>query len=326
MQTNGNLSTRAGSGKKKVLVTGGLGFIGSHLVDKLVEQGDDVTVLDHLVKENLNPDIFLISKDIRNYKVLKDVVVGKDIIYHLAAETTTKENSLGWDDVVKDYEINALGTLDLFRAVVETKTDPRIIYASSAAVYGNPQYTPMGEQHPTFPISPYGISKLTGEKYAYAYYKEYGLKITSLRIFNTYGIGQTRYVMIDFLKKLINNPNQLEIMGNGEHIRDYCYISDTVDAFILAGKCDNTIGEVLNVAGGEPISISNLARTMIKLLGLGNKVKLLFTDESWKGDIDVLKADITLINILTGFKPKVSLIEGLELLINWFLTEEKCKP
>lgn len=306
---------------KRILVTGGAGFIGSHLVDKLVELRAQVTVLDNLSfgkREYINPNAKFVDSDIRDYETLKKTIVGQELIYHLAAIATTKENALGWNNLIEDYEVNTIGTLNIFRALVEMKINPRVIYTSSAAVYGNPEYVPMDEKHPTNPISPYGVSKLTGEKYAHAYYKEQGLKITSLRVFNTYGPRQLRYVMFDLIQKLHKNPDRLEVMGTGQQIRDYCYVTDTVDAFILVAENDKTIGRQLNVAGGNPISIMELAEKIIGILGLNGRTNLSVTGKSWKGDIDKLIADISLIKQLVNFNPKVDIGQGLWLLTSSF--------
>jgi len=306
------------------LVTGGAGFIGSHLVDKLIQLGSRVTVVDNLsfgCKENINKHADFIHLDICDYINLKKVIsdTNPHLIFHLAANATTKETALGWHDPIADYQVNAIGTLNTFRSVVDLGTDSYVIYASSAAVYGEPEYIPIDEKHPKNPISPYGVSKSTGEKYALAYFKEYGVKTTILRIFNTYGPRQPRYVMLDLIQKLQKNPNKLEVLGTGQQIRDYCYISDAINAFILATKIEK-VGQTFNVAGGNPISISYLTKLIIKTLGLQRKVEVRYTGESWNGDIMRLSADISRIKAELGFSPQVSLEEGLHRFVRWFRT------
>lgn len=306
------------------LVTGGAGFIGSHLVDELIRLGSRVTVVDNLssgCKENINRHADFIHLDICDYISLKKVIsdANPHLIFHLAANATTKETALGWHDPIADCQVNAIGTLNIFRSVVDLGTDSYIIYASSAAVYGEPEYVPIGEKHPKNPISPYGVSKLTGEKYALAYFKEYGVKTTILRIFNTYGPRQPRYVVLDLIQKLQKNPNKLEVLGTGQQIRDYCYISDAINAFVLATKIEK-VGQTFNVAGGSPISISYLTKLIIKILGLERKVQVCYTGESWNGDIMRLSADISRIKAELGFSPQVSLEEGLHRFVRWFRT------
>lgn len=306
-----------------VLVTGGAGFIGSHLVDQLVELKSNVTVVDDLsfgTKENVNEKADFIKLDIRNFKKLKNVISERAprIIYHLAANATTKESSMGWHDPISDFGINGFGTLNILRAVVDVDLDSHIVYASSAAVYGEPEYTPIAEKHPTNPISPYGVSKLSGEKYCLAYFREQGVKTTILRIFNTFGPRQPRYVMFDLLKKLKQNPNRLEVIGTGEQVRDYCYVTDTVNAFILAAENETAVGEAFNIAGENPISIKELAELMVRILELEGNTEIYYTGKSWKGDIVKLVADISKVKIKLGFKPEIGINEGILRLKDWF--------
>jgi UDP-glucose 4-epimerase len=306
---------------RKVLVTGGAGFLGSHLVDRLVELGSETTVIDDLSsgkKENLNKLAEFINLDIKDYEVLKATIsrIKPEVVFHLAACAATKENAMGWFNPVFDYETNAIGTLNCLRAFIEEGLKPRFVYASSAAVYGEPEYTPIDEEHPTNPISPYGISKLAGEKYALAYFREWGLPVTVLRIFNSYGPRQPRYVMFDILKKLKENPDRLEVIGSGKQLRSYCYVSDTIDGFLLALKRE-AVGRVFNLAGKDVVSIKQLVNKILDLLGLEERTKVTYTGESWRGDIIKLVADTSKIREQLGFEPKVQLDEGLSKLIEW---------
>jgi UDP-glucose 4-epimerase len=306
---------------RRVLVTGGAGFIGSHLVDKLVELNWRVTVLDNLsfgYEEQVNKRADFVRLDVCDYSSLRNVTSDTNprLIFHLAANATTKESAMGWQNPVADYQVNAMGTLNILRAVVDLGIDCHVIYASSAAIYGEPEYTPIDESHPTNPISPYGISKLAGEKYCLAYFREQRVKTTILRIFNTYGPRQPRYIMFDLVKKLSDDANKLEVLGTGKQVRDYCYVSDTVNAFILAAE-NSAWGKIYNVAGGNPISISEVVRLIVATLGLGTKTEIHYTGESWKGDIFKLSADISKIKRELGFEPQVSLEEGLQRFIRW---------
>jgi len=299
----------------RVIVTGGAGFIGSHLTDKLVELGAHVTVIDNLSfgsKENINNEANFLQVDVCDYLTMKDIISSfkPDLVFHLAANATTKETSMGWSDPASDYLTNAGGTLNVLKAVADTSKNTHVIFTSSAAVYGEPEYVPIDENHPTNPISPYGVSKLAGEKYCFAYFKELDIKTTILRIFNTYGPRQPRYVMFDLLKKLEKNPDQLEVIGTGEQVRDYCYVSDTVSAFILAAQ-KNGFGKIFNVAGGNPISISDLSKLIIKSLGLSKRTSVYYTGKSWTGDIMRLSASITKIQEALGFNPLVKLEDGI---------------
>jgi UDP-glucose 4-epimerase len=303
---------------KDVLVTGGAGFIGSHLVDRLIELGARVTVLDNLsfgCKENINPAADLLEHDVTNYSQVREDVRGKELVFHLAASATTKESSMGWNDPLFDYRVNALGTLHLLRAAAELVDRPRIVYASSAAVYGIPERVPVDESHATRPISPYGVSKLAGENYCYAYWHEHALDVVTVRIFNTYGPRQTRYVMFDLLAKLRACPERLEVLGDGEQVRDYCYVSDTVDGLLIAAQ-KGAAGSVLNLASGEPVVIRELVGQMLRTTGLDGATEVHYTGHSWTGDIPKLLGDSTKLRRL-GFKPRVRLEEGLRRLNDW---------
>lgn len=304
---------------RNILVTGGAGFIASHLVDSLIEEGANVTVIDDLSNgkmENVNKKAKFTLGSIRDSETVMECLCDVDLVFHLAANTGTKETSMGFNDPFEEMKVNAEGTVKVLKGVKDYNPSIRIVYASSAAVYGEPQYTPVDELHPKEPVSPYGISKLAGEKYLSAYMKSFGVKPVMGRIFNTYGPRQSRYVIHDFIKKLNADPTQLEVLGNPSNMRDYAYVSDTVNALkLLAEKGE--IGEIYNIAGGNPITIENLAKLVIEQVGLTGKTVIKFTGSSWKGDITKMVADITKIKTL-GFQPQVSLETGVKNTVNWF--------
>lgn len=296
------------------LVTGGAGFIGSHLVDRLVEDDLDVTVIDNLQAgklenlDNVKDRITFIEGDIRNIELLKKAIDDVDIVFHIGANASV---SYSIENPRYDFETNALGTFNILNASINSDVK-KVVYASSAAVYGEPEYTPIDEKHPLHPISPYGASKLAGETIGMAFKEIYGLNFASIRIFNTYGPRQPRYVMYDFIMKLRKNSKKLEVLGTGEQIRDYCYVSDMVDAFMLVAEKGNGI---YNAAGGVPTSIKELAELMVSEISPGAKIQ--YGGKTWKGDINILIADITKLKNL-GFAPKVDLRTGIKKMIVWF--------
>lgn len=314
---------------KNILVTGGAGFIPSHLVDLAVEKGGNVTALDNLKDgkiENLEVSkdkIHFKKIDVRDFDNVKKIIKEKEIeiVFHFAANANVPHSV---EDPKYDFETNALGTFNVLKSCLENDVE-KIIYASSAAVYGEPEYTPIDEKHPLNPISPYGASKLAGEKLGFAYYCTYGIPFVSMRIFNTYGPRQSRYVMLDLLKKIRNNPHKLEVLGTGEQIRDYCYVSDTTNAFILAAENENAVGKSFNIAGGNPISIKELAELMIRILRLEGNTEIYYTGKSWKGDIVRLVADVNKIKSELRFRPKVELKDGILRLKEWFESFDKNK-
>ncbi len=307
---------------KRIVVTGGAGFVGSNLVDRLVESRCKVTVIDDLSygkKVNLNKNAEFVKADVRDLSATKGAISDADVVYHLAAIATTKESQMGWKDPDADNSVNVIGTLSVLKAVAAAKSSPRIVFTSSAAVYGEPVSTPMRESHPTNPVSPYGISKLAGEKYIYAFGKEYGVKYAILRIFNSYGPRQPRYVMADLMNKLKAKPRKLEMFGTGEQVRDYSYIGDTVNALMLAGEKTAAAGEIFNVGSGKPISIRELAGMIVSLFEMDGKVEVSYTNRSWPGDIQTLLADTHKIEEKLGFKPRTDLKSGLALLKDWIM-------
>ncbi|MHA1312229.1 MAG: SDR family NAD(P)-dependent oxidoreductase [Candidatus Helarchaeota archaeon] len=302
---------------KKILITGGAGFIGSHLAEEMVNLGADVLVIDNLFSSNINNLSNIMEKinfykiDIRNYDLIKDFK-DIDIIFHLAANANVPYSV---ENPEYDFQTNVIGTYNILKLCLEIHVD-KIIFASSAAVYGESEYTPIDEKHPLNPISPYGASKLSGEALGMTYFKTFGVPFISMRIFNTYGERQQRYVMFDLINKLKSGEKILEVLGTGKQIRDFCYVKDTIKAFLLVLEKKNTIGNRYNIGFGNPISIKDLTYKLVELMDLKNKVEIHFTGTSWPGDIINLYPDISKIKRL-GFRPTVELDQGLKRLINW---------
>lgn len=304
-----------------MLVTGGAGFIGSWLSEYLVREGALVKVLDNFQSgsmKNLNhvlDFINIVKGDVRNYEEVKKAVEEMDMIFHLAANANVYASIL---DPNYDFDTNALGTFNILKAVRERADNAIVIFTSSAAVYGEPMYTPIDEQHPLNPVSFYGASKLAGEAYCRAFYNIYGIKIVILRLFNVYGPRQSRYVMFDLLRKLSRDPTRIEVLGSGEQKRDFIYITDCVEALLIAASTPAAIGKTINIGSGIGITINQLVNILLELLELNGKTKVIYTGKSWEGDINTLVADVTLSQNLLGFRPKISLRSGLINLISWF--------
>lgn len=303
---------------RPVLVTGGAGFIGSHLADALVAAGAEVTVLDDFSsgrQKNLEPirkRIRLIQGDVRHRDTVRAAIRGQKVVFHLAANADVPR-SVREPDL--DFETNLVGSFNVLRSCVETGA--RAIAASSAAVYGPPRYLPMDEQHPLAPISPYGAAKVGMEQLGFAYAAVHGLQFTPVRIFNTFGERQRHYVMVDLLRKLAENPSDLEVLGTGAQSRSYCHVSDACRLLMRVAESDATPGRAVNLSGEEQLTIRELAELLLDLLELRGRTRVHFSGQSWPGDIENLSGDASWAKANLSFQCQVSLGDGLNRLIDW---------
>lgn len=312
--------------KMRVLVTGGAGFIGSHLVNALLAKGDAVTVLDNLSNgsmDNLknhtnNPAFRFIQGDIRDAKTVENAVVGVDAVIHEAAMISVP---LSIEDPELAHSVNVEGTLALLKASLERGVK-RFAYASSCAVYGEQAELPISEDAPPKPLSPYASSKLAAEQNCRKFYELEGLETVCLRYFNVYGPRQTagEYagVMMKFLERLRTNQPPI-ICGDGEQTRDFIFVSDVVEATLLALEREDVAGKVLNIGTGRTTSINDLCE--IFLAATGNTGFKPIHESPRDGDIRHSQADIKKAKKLLGFKPRVSLKEGVKRL--WESTKVK---
>jgi len=304
-----------------VLVTGGAGFIGSHLTERLVEYDCTVTVLDDLstgrARDVPTDDrhVEFLEGDARDRDLVREAVADTDLVFHLAANAHVPTSV---ERPRYDFEVNASGTQVVLEEAGDAAVE-RVVLASSAAVYGPPQYVPIDESHPLNPISPYGASKLAGEKLGTAYDASYDLDVTVLRIFNTYGPRQSRYVMYDFLRKLEADPSELEVLGSGEEVRTFAYVSETVDALVALGVDERAPGQAFNVGGTDRTRILDLAELMADRYYDGRPA-VYTTGVSKPGDIERLVADNTRIESL-GVEVTTDLEDGLDELYEWYRQE-----
>lgn len=315
---------------KRVLVTGGAGFIGSNLVDRfLKEKAAEVVVYDNFstgIKKHLeNKPITIIEEDILNSEKLKKATEGIDIISHHAAEL---EVFTGIENTIHDLKTNIIGTFNVLNAALQNKVK-KVIYASSGGVYGQAQSLPETEDHPLMPHWPYGVSKLAGEKYCVQYHLLYGLPTVSFRYGIVYGPREWYgRVLTMFIKRLMEEQPPV-IYGDGEQRRDYVFIDDVVEANMLAIKNDDVNGMVFNVGGGRSYSINEVAKTVIKHLGLPD-TRPIYDDpnpgEASKhqpyrkrlpGELKDFILDNSLINEVLGFEPRTNFDEGVKKEIEW---------
>ncbi len=299
----------------KYLVTGGAGFIGSHLVDKLIEKGNKVSVIDNLSagkKENLNKKAKFYKIDIRNPKISRIFKKEKpEIVFHYAAQIDVGKSL---ENPVLDAKINILGTLNLLENCRKFKIK-KFIFASSVGVYGEPETLPLKENYPLNPLSPYSITKLAIEKYL-NYYRFQGLDFVCLRHSNVYGkrqksVGEGGAVAI-FIDRILKREKPV-IFGDGRQTRDFLYVDDAVDAAVLAIKAYS--GAIYNVGTNKEINIKELLGLIS--LKMNQKVKPNFLP--WReGEIIKSRIDYSKIKKELGWQPRYSLEEGLEETIKWF--------
>jgi nucleoside-diphosphate-sugar epimerase len=303
---------------RKVLVTGGAGFIGSHLVPQLLGEGHSVTVFDNLSAgklENLegvldHPKFMFQRGDIRDKTIPNEVFDGVDSIIHLAALI---DISASVADPIQNHEVNVDGTFNMLHLAVKHNVK-RFVFASSTAVYGDAKTLPLQENIALRPISPYAASKVAGEAYGSAFASCFGLETIALRFFNIYGLRSENSpysgVITKFLKRIIKGE-ALTIDGDGEQNRDFIYVSDVVKAVILALDHGGLKGEVFNVCTGVPTSINQLASTLKTVTGKSLKVKY---GPARLGDIRSSYGDPAKAKKNLGFRATVDLTEGLQML------------
>ncbi len=301
---------------QEVVVTGGAGFIGSNLCRTLLEQGAKVTAFDNLysgkidfIKDLMNKGLNFVQEDTRDPAALEKATKNCKVIFHLAAQTSVP---FSMENPKEDCEINVVGTLNVLEAA--RKAGARMVFASSCAVYGNPEKRPTPETYPTHPIAFYGLTKLLGENYCRFYHESYGLEVVMLRIFNVYG-PNCHGAIYDFLNKLRKTPDKLEVLGTGKQSRDFVYVSDMVDALIKAATSPTVAGQAVNIGTGTTTLVTELAKMIIDILGLED-VEIYFTGgQAWAGDMDITLADNSKAANILQWKPQVILREGLKKLI-----------
>lgn len=307
--------------ERRVLVTGGAGFLGSHLVERLVELGADVSVVDNLrtgTRENLaavSGGIYLVEADVRDREAIELLVneVAPSVLFHLAANPSVP---VSVQDPVYDYETNAGGAFNVLNAARLTGSCEQAVVLSSGAVYGEPRSVPIRESDSVQPISPYGASKLHAEITASMFHRVYRLDTVTARLFNVYGPRMGRFVVRDLLHKLKDNPVRLEVLGSGTQVREFTYVSDAVDGILLLAA-QGEPGEPYNLSSGDPVTILDLAGRLLAALGLEERTELVCTGESWVGDAQRWEVCCQRIQSL-GFATSVGLDEGLRRTIKWF--------
>jgi UDP-glucose 4-epimerase len=310
-------------GDSRVLVTGGLGFLGSHLAARLVDLGAEVTIVDSLIPEyggnlhnvrDIERRVRINLSDIRDPWSIRALVRNQDYIFNLAGQVSHLDSM---EDPETDLDINCKAQLSLLEACRHINPDARIVFAASRQQYGRPKFVPVTEDHPLVPVDVNGINLIAGESYHLLYQSVYGIPAVSLRLTNTYGPhllmkhGRQGFITV-FIRRALEGQD-LQVFGDGAQLRDFTYVGDAVDAFLRTALTPEAFGQALNVGGIEPVSLLDVAELCQELAGEGGAVhKVPWPPEREKIDIGSIYVDDTRLRELTGWSPQVSLRQGLE--------------
>jgi len=302
----------------KCLVTGGAGFIGSHLVNKLVQQKHEVLIIDDLSmgkRENLHTKADFYCLDICDFEKINPLFNGIDCVFHLAAIPRVP---LSIENPIKTSKVNIMGTINVFKAAVDNKVK-RIIFSSSSSIYGDQEKLPLKESMVPNPKSPYGLQKLVGEQFGRLFTQLYNIPIVSLRYFNVYGpridFNSDYSLVLGKFLRLSAQQKPLTIYGDGEQTRGFCYVSDVVEANIKAAESKNINGgELINIGQEKSYSVNYLSQL------IGGQVQHL---PERPGDVRHTQADISLAKKLLSWEPKIDFMKGVELTKQWFETYGK---
>lgn len=314
--------------EKKVMITGGAGFIGSHLTDRLLELENEVVVYDNFddyytgKRENLkkvtkSPRFKLIEADILDHKKLSASISDVDIVFHLAAQPGVRFSTQNpW----KTNKVNVDGTLNVLLASLKSDVE-KIVVASSSSVYGVPIYLPCDENHPTQPISLYGASKLAAEKYCDTFFRIFKLPVTVLRYHTVYGPRQRPDMAIYKFAEALFHGNPPIIFGDGNQTRDFTYVSDAVEGTILAAESEDSTGERFNIGSGSKVSVNYVVELMKKLMDRVDINQVYISPQI--GDVPETQADIRKARENLGYCPKWSFDEGLKTFLESHFTKKR---
>ena len=304
-----------------VLVTGGLGFIGSALARRLVELGAKVTLVDSLIPEyggnlfnihDIRDRVIVDLTDVRDTAAMSSLIRKRQFLFNLAGQTSHLDSM---SDPVTDLNINAAAQLHILEACRLHNRDLKIVFASTRQVYGRPQYLPVDEKHPIDPIDVNGINKLAGEWYHLLYNDVYRIRGCALRLTNTYGPGMrvkdARQTFLGIWIRRLIDQKPIQIFGSGTQRRDFNFVTDVVDALLRAAASDDANGQVFNLGHQEHVSLQELAALFVKLNGSGNYELVPFPDDRKAIDIGDYFADFRKIDKLLGWSPQVGLENGL---------------
>lgn len=313
---------------KKILITGGLGFLGSTLAIQLTELGAKVIVVDNLAPlyggniynlKNFENRIQIIINDMRNMEIMKELIVGVDLIFHLAAQVSYIDSlKMPYEDL----DLNARATLNILECCRLHNPKAKIVFSSSRMVYGKVEVPILTEACSTNPLSLYGIHKLTSEKYLTMYNKDFGIPITILRLTNPYGPRQqmkhSKYSLVGWFIRQAIEGNEIKIFGDGNQLRDYIYVDDIIQAMIKCAESDLSTGEIINLGSGQASRFCDMVSEVINVVKKGRFVMVPWPPNYEKIETGDVSLDISKLQNITGWSPKVSLKEGIEKTYNYY--------
>ena len=316
---------------KKVLITGGLGFIGSNLARRLVECGNSVTVVDSLVPEyggnlrnlhDLRDKIVVNLSDVRDPFSINQLVKGQDCLFNLAGQTSHLDSM---EDPFTDLDINAKAQLSILEACRKHNPEVRIVFASTRQIYGKPKYLPVDEKHPLHPVDVNGINKMAGEWYHILYHDVYGIPSSVLRLTNTYGprmrIKDARQTFLGIWIRNLLEGKTLQVFGDGKQRRDYNYVEDVIDALIIAASNEDAVGKIYNLGTSTPLSLEETARILCGMIE-GSCYELTPFPENRKAiDVGDFICDYQNFSNASGWAPKVKFEGGIQQTIEYFKSE-----
>ena len=315
---------------KEILITGGLGFIGSNLARRLVSQGANLTLVDSLIPQyggntfnidDIKNKVAVNVCDVRDTFAMEHLIQGKEYLFNLAGQTSHLDSMA---DPHTDLDINAAAQLSILEVCRKENPDIKIVFASTRQLYGRPEYLPVDEKHPIRPVDVNGINKLAGEWYHLLYNNVYGIRACALRLTNTYGPGMrvkdARQTFLGIWIRLLLEGKPIKVFGDGKQLRDFNFVDDCVEALLLAGASDQANGKVYNLGGSEVIGLKDLSKMMVNL-GHGGSFELApFPSERKAIDIGDYYSDFSLITKELGWVPKIDLKDGLKRTLNYYST------
>jgi UDP-glucose 4-epimerase len=318
---------------KKVLITGGLGFIGSALARTLVREGANVTVVDSLIPEyggnvfnvdDIKNQIKINISDVRDPFAMEYLLRSQEYLFNLAGQTSHMDSM---HNPHKDLDINAAAQLSILEACKKHNPTIKIVFASTRQLYGKPDYLPVDEAHPIRPVDVNGINKLAGEWYHILYNNVYGIRACALRLTNTYGPGMrvkdARQTFLGIWMRNLIEGKAIQVFGDGAQLRDFNYVDDVVDALMLAALSEKANGEVFNLGSAEVVNLKDLAAMMSAMHAGGSFQIVPFPPERKAIDIGDYYSDFKKIDNALGWRPKIDLNEGLQRSLDYYLQHHR---